>query len=248
MRKTAITLLALGLAAVLASPAMAASFWGETFSYANGNLAIAPSVSGGLWTSHSGTAGTDIQVTGGQAIVDMTQSYDDNRTFSAQNATAKTYACMKLRVPEPTGAVVANYFAHLKDTGTSLFAARLAVGPPTASGFKFGIGATASTFVWWGSDLNFGQTYTVGIMYDAATGMAKLWVDPASEASTSVSAGPGSLGFLISALALRQSSSGGSNWKVEVDNIQVGDSFNDLCPQPTPTVGSSWGRLKTLYR
>ncbi len=88
MRKTAIALLALGLAATLVSPAMAISFWSETFSYPDGGLAAG---SGGNWAIHSGT-GTDIQVASGVAVGDMATTPDDNRTFPAQDSLAKTYA------------------------------------------------------------------------------------------------------------------------------------------------------------
>ena len=58
MRKTAIMLLALGLAAAAAAPAFAVSLMTESFTYPNGNL-----VPNGGWATHSGT-GTDIQVLG----------------------------------------------------------------------------------------------------------------------------------------------------------------------------------------
>lgn len=242
MRKATLLLMALALLA-FAAPAMSASFWSETFTYANGGLVA---VSGGNWATHSGT-GTDVQVTGGVANLDMLNAPDDNRTFPAQSATAKTYACMQVTVPTQAAAIVATYFAHFKDTGTLNFAGRLAVMPPAgSSGFRFGIGATTTTFVPWGTDLNFGQTYTVAIMYDAAAGSAKLWVDPLTEASTSVSSLGGTTGFLLSAFAFRQSTNG--NFKAMVDNIQVGDAFLSLCPSPTPTNSSTWGRMKTLYR
>jgi hypothetical protein len=244
MRKTAIALLALGLAAVVAGPASAAAFWSETFSYAAGPL---PANSGGNWTTHSG-AGTDVAVVSGYAHGDMLQAPDHNRTFVAQGAGAKTYACMQVRIPSITGAPRPNYFAHFKDTGTFNFAARLAV-VPSGSTFTFGIGSTTSTFTNWATALNYDEWYTVAIAYDAAAGSADLWVNPSSESSTKVTSAGGSTGFLVSAFALRQSSTGtGTAWMFDVDNVMVGDNFNDLCPNPTPANNTTWGRLKTLYR
>jgi hypothetical protein len=259
MRKLVLLVLALALFA-FAAPAGAASFWSEQFNYSSGALtAVTPN-----WTTHSGTGGgaTDIQVTaGGVAAGNMANSPDDNRLFGVtQSATAKTYACFQVMVPTPASTPVLNYFAHFKDASTFNFAARVYVAPSGAS-FTFGlsVGSCASPCVvaTWPVALNYNQLYTVAIMYDAAAGSAKLWVDPAGEGSLSISHNTWSgttsqAGFQLTSFALRQSSSGlpsgTSNWTYNVDNIQVGDAFADLCPSPTGARGSSWGRLKTLYR
>ena len=70
MKRTATMLFVLTAACCLAFalPALAVGLMSEPFLYGNGNLAIAPAVSGGNWANHSG-AGTDIQVTGGVAAL-----------------------------------------------------------------------------------------------------------------------------------------------------------------------------------
>ena len=266
MRKTAIALLVLGLAAILAAPASAVSFWSETFSYSNGNLAVSPSVSGGNWTNHStGTsAPTDIQVVSGTAKGDMSQQPDDNRTFTARGTGDSTYACMVVRIPSPsTTPVVNNYFAHFKDTGTINFLGRVFVLPVTGAPGNFTFGVSVSSVnttvppVSWGTALNFDQDYVVVVQYNAAAGRAKLWVDPINEGSTSITSNTSSstiTPIAISAFALRQSSSGSpasgsSSWTFVVDNLGVGTSFDDACTGgPTPARSESWGRLKVLYR
>ena len=255
MKKATLLITALALLAI-AGPAFSASFWSEQFSYANGALT---SVSAN-WTTHSGTTGTDITVNGGVAQGNMSSIPDDNRTFPTQSATGKTYACFQAMIPTPAATPVLNYFAHFKDSGTFNFAARVYVAPSGGT-FTFGlsVGSCGSgcTVALWPTALNYNQWYTVAIMYDAAAGSAKLWVDPAGEGSLSISHNTWSgtvsqVGFQLSAFALRQSSSGvpsgTSAWTYNVDNIQVGDLFSDLCPSPTGAASSTWGRLKTLYR
>lgn len=258
MRKATLLITALALLAI-AGPAFSASFWSEQFSYANGALTAVTA----NWTTHSGTGGgaTDLQVSSGVLTGNNSNAPDDNRLFGVtQSATAKTYACFQAMIPSPATAPVLNYFAHFKDSGTFNFGARVYVAP-SGGAFTFGLSVgscgTGCTVALWPTTLNYGQWYTVAILYDAAAGSAKLWVDPAGEGSLSISHNTWSgtvsqAGFQMTAFALRQSSSGvpsgTSSWQYNVDNIQVGDAFSDLCPSPTGAASSTWGRLKTLYR
>ena len=233
-----------------ASPALAVSLMTETFTYPNGGLVA---VSGGNWTNHSG-AGTDITIASGVANGDEANAPDDNRTFAAQSATAKTYACFKVTIPTPTGAgpIGQAYFAHFKDTGTTIFNARVFVAP-SGTTFTFGITAGSSTTpTLWTSALNYNQAYYVVIDYNAATGVAELWVDPTLETSAKVTSSlpAGSTGTLVSAFALREASlTAAAAWKFSVDDLGVGTSFADACVSgPVPNVGTTWGRLKTIYR
>ena len=243
MKKTAIGFAALALVAMATAPAFATVLMSEGFAYSNGNL-----VPNGGWATHSGT-GTDVQVSAGRAVGNMANAPDDNRTITAQSATAKTYYCMEVMIPTPAAAVVTNYFAHLKDTGTSNFAGRLGIVAGTTSGFRFALGSTAfTTPVSWGSDLAFNTSYRVVVSYNAATGGAEMWINPANELSTKVTQAGGTTGFLISAFAFRQSSTGGTAWGFSADNLGVGSSFDDACFQITPTRPSTWGQVKSHYR
>jgi hypothetical protein len=235
-----------------ASPALAVNLLNEPFTYANGDIVA---VSGGNWTLHSGT-GTGVNIVGGTAQGDMLNAPDVNRTFAAQSATAKTFACFKVTIPSPgTGVVSTNYFAHLKDTGTSNFMARVFVAPQGAT-FGFGITAGSSTTpTVWPTALNYDQAYYVVIDYDAAAGSADLWVDPVIESSPKVSSSlpAGATGTLISSFALRESSTqtpaGSLRWKFIVDDLGVGTNFADACfSGPVPVHGSTWGQVKAMYR
>ena len=247
MRKTAIAILALGLSAVLFSPAAAIVHWSETFAYPNGGLVAG---SGGNWATHSG-AGTDIQVTSGVAVGDMNQAPDDNRTFTAQDTTVKTYACFRVMIPSIAGAPRTNYFAHLKDGTTTNFVCRVFVAPQGTT-FSFGLSVFSGTMaIQWPTALNYDQWYTVAIKYDpvGSSDTCELWVDPVDESSPKITATAIVPSFGVSAFALRQSSTGtGTAWRFNVDNIMVGSDFADLCPNPTPTRSSTWGQVKSIYR
>jgi hypothetical protein len=242
MRKIAIGFAALTLVVAAAIPASAAVLLSEGFPYADGDL-----VPNGGWAIHSG-AGTDIKMISGRAVVDMNNAPDDNRSFAAQSATAKTYYCLEVMVPAIVGSPRLNYFAHLKDTGTSNFAGRLGLSP-SGNTFTFAVGSTAfTTPTLWGTALAYDTNYRVVVAYDAATGTSQMWVNPANELSTNVSS-TGAAGTLISSFALRQSNTGtGTLWKASVDNVGVGNTFDEACSQITPTNTSTWGRVKVLYR
>lgn len=252
MNKFATTILGAGfIATLVAAPASAGTtLLSETFSYADGGITT---VSAGNWLNHSGT-GTDVQIVSSRAVGDMNTTPDVNRSFAAQSATAKTYACFTVTIPAPAvaGPPRTNYFLHMKDTGTTNFVARVFV---TASGgsFTLGISASSSTIgATWPTALTYGQPYSVVTSYNASTGTAEMWVNPVTEASPAkITATGGAPGTLVSAVALRQSSTGtGSLWTYIVDDLGVGTTFGDACvlSAPTPTQSTTWGRIKTIYR
>lgn len=251
MRKTATLLLIAGGALLLAAPAFAVNLLSETFSYANGNL-----VPNGGWATHSGT-GTDIQVVSGAANGNMSNAPDDNRTFTSQPITAKTYVCFKCTIGAPSGTPSTNYFLHLKDATTTNFIAKVFVAPQGTS-FAFGVSVISSTVpVVWPTALNYGQEYYVVLEYDPTAGFAGnalLWVNPVTESDTHITATSTSgSNQTVSAVALRQSNSitpaGSTLWTYTVDDLGVGTTFADACVSgPVPTTNSTWGHIKTLYR
>ena len=264
MRKTAIALLVLGLAVTFAATASATVFYTETFSYPDGPLGATPAGTVNAttgWLTHSGTGGgvTDIQVVSGVCVGNMANAPDDSRPFApgftiTTGPTDKTYSCMLVTIPSIGAALSAGaiYFAHFKDnipTGTT-FSDRVFITGITgnAAQYTIGIGAGSSvTPVNWATPLSVGTTYVIATRFDAATGTATLWVNPASEASLSVSATDAvTVGRGLAAYAFRQST---GNWGYRVDDLRVGTSFDETCAgQPTKTSTATWGRMKTLYR
>jgi len=260
MRRTAIACVSLGLASfALTAPASATVLMSETFTYANGNL-----VPNGGWSTHSGS-GVDIQVSSGKIQGNNLNAPDDNKTFTPQPVTGKTYACFQITIPTPGAPPDSNYIAHFMDATTTNFFARVwvgAAGATLASGFKFGISSTTCACnqncvpTWWASALNYDQLYTVTISYNGANGVAELWVDAANELSTKITNTATAATGQMQKFAFRQSSSpptscpsGNFDWKYTVDNLGVGTTFTDACNGgPTPARQSTWGQLKVIYK
>jgi hypothetical protein len=244
MRKaTNLLIAAVALSALaLASPAFAAHFWTDSFTYSDGSL---PTVSGGLWVRHNGTTLLDPQVISGVAQVNMTQAPDDSRSFTPRANGDKTYACFRFMLPDPQGAPSSGYFAHFKDAGTFNFVARTFV-QPMSPAYTLGISSYNGAVTNWPSVLNYGQWYTVIISWDGSTTLAEMWIDPVNESSPKVTAiHTASLAFALQGFALRQFS---GNWLGWVDDVGVGTTFDEACYDVVPTQPTTWGQLKANYR
>ena len=239
-----------------AASLQAATFFSDSFSYANGDLTVVGgsgnNVSGGLWVPHSGQANApSIAVANGSAVLLTPGSEDANRSISdpvndAQVAGETWYYAALVTVndqratPATTG-IINEYFLHFKDSGNN-FRSRLYVKDPSTGvggvGLRFSMGASsgAANAVDWGTDLAFGVQYLVVGSYVFDTGAASLWVNPASSASTSITAtaspGPGTF---TSALALRQAflSGAGPNTQILVDAVALGDTFDSVVASVT---------------
>ncbi len=203
----------------------------DDFDYPDGSLVGA---TGSTWVNHSGTAG-DLLVSSGQArVAHGTPSEDANIPFAAVSGTI--YYGIDFTVEDPGSAIAGSdfeYFAHFKDDGFN-FAARLDIVPPTASGdFSVGIASDDSTAdATWATDLSYGVKYRAIVEYDQDSNIAKLWIDPTSEASTSITGDDGDdPGDTIVQFALRQSDSD-TNESILVDNLVVGNLFSDVLSFP----------------
>jgi len=246
MKKATIAVLAIA-AFALAAPAFGAVLLDEQFSYGDGDIVV---VSGGLWANHSGVV-NPVVVSQELKVDGINESGDVNRGLSAtQGATATTYACMKVRCDGNTPSSE-NYFAHFRPgaTNPNNFRSRVYCFP-ALGGFTFGLNTTSTSVsspnIPWPTPLSFGTVYTVVHSYNAATGESKLWVNPVSEASASISSVLATAGGeQIDQYAFRQSS---TTIQQFVDDLKVGETFTDVCDGATATTATSWGRVKALYR
>jgi hypothetical protein len=258
MKRLATTLGMLALATAIAPPAFAINLFSDGFAYPDGNL-----TPNGGWANFSG-ANVDVQVVSGRATggaIGNPQN-DDHRLFAAQTTTSKTYACFIANIGTFAGTPKPIYFAMLKDGGTSIFVSRLYVVNHPAGGWTFGIShsSTAATvgLTRWTAPLSFNTDYTLVINYDPVNKSSSLWVNPASEASPSVTdVNATAAAVAVSGFGLRQSNSGSTlpaefagtaDWNFAVDNLGVGTTFDDACARPTPTSKSTWGQVKSIYR
>ncbi|WP_223032650.1 T9SS type A sorting domain-containing protein [Hanstruepera marina] len=197
----------------------------EDFSYPDGSL-----VANSAWANTSGTA-NQMQVVSGQAVVNHNDSEDVEITFSS--VSGSVYAGFDFSVDDlgaPYSGTDNEYFAHLD------FAARIDIVEGTGGGdFSVGISTTTSTAeATWATDLTFGQTYRLIVEYDQDGGVAELWIDPTLETDTSISGSVDTTPATVTSFDLRQSSSS-ENETIRIDNLMVGQTFDDVVVFQVPT-------------
>lgn len=224
----------LGLVLFAGSHAQAGILMQDTFTYPDGSLTT---VSGGLWTLHSGTAG-QVDVAGGLVNLTQTESEDVNRVLSSPVSTGSVYFGFEMvlsALPSGTG----GYFTHLKDAGTSNFRARVWVSTVGADPgeYRVGISNGGNVPVYNPTSLALGELHNVIVAYDVASAVATLYLDPVSETGGVVGTDTTSA-ITITSYALRQSLASGNGMGVlTIDNVVVGESFFDVfIPEPASTM------------
>jgi hypothetical protein len=197
----------------------------DTFSYADGPVTTN---SGFFWTNHSGIAGQTMVASGKLGLTDA-QTEDINATLTNAPFTPAGGATLYFGFTVNFSALPnSQYFAHLKDTGTSNFRARVfATSSNAAPGqFRIGLANTAgnlgTTNPPLARDLDLNKAYRVVVRYSVGTGLSTLWINPASESDTSITATDTPSTLSISTFAFRQAAGIGT---LTVDDLKVATTF-----------------------
>jgi endonuclease/exonuclease/phosphatase family metal-dependent hydrolase len=138
-------------------------------------------------------------------------------------------------LPGSTG----TYFCHFKDSGFGYRPKVFATLSGAAGGrLRLGISNSAnSPDQVFPQDLLLNTDYQVVIRYVISTRTGTLWVDPTSLSDTSVTAGDSGSLISVTSFALRQSSANDGMGDLEVDNVVVGTTFDDvLTPSQAPVI------------
>jgi hypothetical protein len=228
---------------VLGASSARATIWAsDSFNYANGDIVA---VSGGTWTSFSGTSA--LNVLNGAANPVGTSSMDDQILLTGTHTSDALYAGFDANVVSWTATQGIGYFALFKDASTFNFFARTFV-TNVAGQVEFGITTGATQPPIFSSPVALGSTHRVEIELDqtgASFGLnmaASLYLD-GTLVGTSYSMLNSN--YAISAFALRQSNTA-SQGSVLVDNLIVGDSLASVIPEPSTMVLLGFGLVSML--
>jgi hypothetical protein len=196
----------------------------EEFDYPDGVLSSTDN-----WTVFSGTE-YDIDVVSGKAQVKHASASGKDLFVSIPSVNGALYYSFDFSVVDPgTGPIAGDdyeYFTVFKDNDFN-YRARVDIVAPAATGdYSLGLSTKNSTAEsTWASDLTYGQSYRVTVMYDQDANIAKLWVDASAESDTSITgtdeADPGTS---ITQFAFRQSTSS-VNETIIIDNLRIGQTF-----------------------
>lgn len=200
------------------------------------------------WQTVSGTA-YELQSTNGWAYLKGALSEDlgapltntagifPNFTNYAASEGVVFYSSFTLRVttlPKSAG----DYFAHLKSGyNSTTFRAKVfvATNGAAANSYRIGIANQANAGTYFPVDCSPDTDYLVVTRYNSSIGEATLWVNPASEASASVTGADALQTTPIGGYGLRQTgsaSSAGDTGDLQISNLVVSTSFPSLAVPP----------------
>ena len=137
------------------------------------------------------------------------------------------------------------YFAFFSDGGTSYFSGRVGITAATdGSDFTFGLFSGSTTVAsQFASGFHFGTDYRVVVEYDQVNKLSKLWVNPTSELSSSISY-TDTYGDPFNYFAFRQAT--GATSSQVIDNLVIATTFNEANTVPEPATMSLLG-LGSLF-
>jgi hypothetical protein len=196
---------------------------------------------GNAWTGSSGT-NIPVQVVGGRAVIVQTDGGLNGReatnVFGLQSATATTFALFDFRLPAADNVAVATDldvadegvpFISLGGPAASALRAHTGILPPTAGGdFRLALNADSSNLTLgavWPTELEFDTTYRAIVSYSASNAVGKLWLNPVSETSPSITHTGTLTATLIDRIVLRQADDYAG--KQLIDNVVVATTFAD---------------------
>lgn len=217
-----------------------------TIDYFNYDTAGALDVAaGGFWQHLSGNLG-QMQVAGGVVTVDTLNNTENLQTpllgapYST-NGSAVLYASFNVNMANAANLPRINgtYFAAFNDASgnTANVEACVVVATNGAApgNYRLGInnraGATATNSQMFAMDLVQNSNYVVVVALDVHTGVSTLWINPANQASPSVTdSNPLTTKFNIGDFELRESGANGG--AVSVSHFLVGTTFNSVIYPP----------------
>jgi hypothetical protein len=228
--KKLLTTLAVVSAMTLATHA--AIILNEPFDYPDGSLAGPGNISGGLWTTHSGTTTGQVDVVSGVVNLTQSESEDISRLLpGGPYTTGNLYASFTVNfstLPGGNGTYLFNY----RDTGTMNFRARVFVTSTNAGPGAFRVGITGGNNnpVLIPVDLELATEYKLVVRYSTTAGTATLWINPTSESAITSRADSADAGSIVPIhfVCLRQAGVSPGMGTLTFDNLLIGSEFSDV--------------------
>jgi hypothetical protein len=207
----------------------------EPFTYADGRLDV---VGSPTWARVGGTS-DDLLVSGNKLLISDLANDDAAGALSSSVNSGSLYASFSLTgdsLDRTTSISGTQYFASFFTSATA-FLGRVSPAIPggtPAGTFRLGIAnGTTSADQILATNLTLGTTYTVVIKFDFSTKQTTMWVNPTTEADTSVTAIDAVTGSpTVGKFAFRQPGAD-TMGDYAIDNLKVGTAFSDVViPEP----------------
>ena len=225
----------------------------DSFGYTDGPVTTNSSF---LWQTHSASTGQtgQTQVATGKLLLTNNASEDISRFFTNAPVLNTSGTILHSRFIVnfsglPTANGVGEYFGHFREASGGNFRARLfsTTNGVTAGKLKLAIANGGFITAVHPTELSLNTDYVVITRFNTGTSESTLWVSPASESSTSVTAtDPASL-ITTYTYAFRQQSGIGS---LSIDDLVIGSTFSEvftsLAPAPIALTIQSVGNNAVL--
>ena len=196
---------------------------------------------GSPWVHHSGTVTGEVKVVSGRVLLSQTNSEDVSAQLLGQPYSPTTnillYASFVINFKSfPSSA--GNYFAHFKTAGTSGFGDKIfaTTNGVTPGFFRIGVANNDNIpSVLISSNLSLNTDYVLVTRFALSNATSTLWLNPATELDSSVTATDAAPLITVTTFALRQSlSTGDGMGTLFLDNLLVGTNFTDVVASTGP--------------
>jgi len=223
-----------------------AQIFHESFNYSDGEIGA---VSSGAWVPSTGTA---LNISSGAAVIDQ-GDLTGGRAFASHaistpfTTSANSVAWVGFTATWTSLPLTVNgsYFVNFSaSTGSSTFFGRIGADTAGAADGKFRVAVananwTANNSIEFNQDLSLNVAYRIVAKYDLTTRNTTLWIDPANEASSNVTATDAPVGVQLDIAAInmrqgRSASNTGAPGVIHIDDMAVGSSFAQVAPVPEP--------------
>jgi hypothetical protein len=187
------------------------------------------------WSIASAGNGSGMATTGGVLEINTAGTRDIFRTFASQTS-GTIYAGYDLVITSAPTDSGDNYFAHFSSNGVANFTSRAFLNLNTGVrqlGISEASGTAVSTL---STPMPLNTRFRVVQAYNITSGIARLWLNPTDESSSSISDATGTNVTTIGAFHFRVNNASDGN--KTIDNLLVANTFNEALsisavPEPT---------------